>query len=109
MALSPAEQEALGEIETHLSRSDPRLAAMLTYRTARCTRSWPARMSVWKRRPDVSELVRFLVVAVGMALVIGLAIAGVLTTHPATSPGPPAPRHSDEVVPTGLFQHGSYR
>jgi Protein of unknown function (DUF3040) len=109
MSLSPGEREALGEIETHLSGSDPRLAEMLTRGTTRRTRSWPARMSGPRRCPDRGELVRFLVVAIGLALVIGLAVVGVLTTHPATSPGPPGPRHADEVVPTSDYRYGSYR
>jgi hypothetical protein len=108
MSLSPGEREALGEIETHLSGSDPRLAAMLTYGTTRRTRLRPARMSGPRRCPDPGELVRFLVVAIGLALVIGLAVAGVLMTHPATSPESPGPHHTDEVVPTSDYRYGSY-
>ena len=91
MSLSPGERESLGEIESCLSRSDPRLAAMLTYGTTACTRCCRARMSLRRRWPDPGELVRLPVVVVCLAVIIGVAIAGVLTTHPASPPRPGRP------------------
>ena len=87
MHLSPGERESLGELETRLSRSAPRLAAMLTYGTTTCTRRSSARMYLRSCWADRSELVRFLIVAVCLAVCVGLAVDGVLTTHPASSPG----------------------
>jgi hypothetical protein len=101
MSLSPREREALGEIEIQLSRSDPRLAAMLGAGATRRSRWRPARNLLRWSRTGPGELARFLIPTVGLALVVALAVAGVLSTHPARSPGPG--RHpAGAVVPTGV-------
>ena len=91
MSLSPGERESLGEIETRLNRSDPRLAAMLTDGTITRTRRCSARMSLRRHWPDRGEFLRFLVIAVGLAVTVVLAVVGVLTTHSAGPSGPGRP------------------
>lgn len=87
MSLSPSEREALGQIEDRLRKSDPRLAAVLTYWTIKSMRWPPARMWMRRRGPGSGELARLVVVAAALALVIGLAVVGVLTTPSAGTPG----------------------
>jgi len=104
MGLSRSEQEALGKIETQLSRADPRLAATLAYGTTGYTRRMSARTALRRRWPDLGELVRFLIVLIGLAVVIGVAVAGVLTTHAARMP--PGQRPANEVVPSNVSHYG---
>ncbi len=107
MSLSPAERAALGEIESRLLRSDPRLAAMLTYWTTGRVRAWLGRVPLPGRRGP-GELTRRIVVTAGLAVVIGLAVASILTAHPARStwrgqnPGP------EVVTPASARPYGAY-
>lgn len=86
MSLAPGERQALAEIESRLRWSDPRLAAMLAL--WRVKGAWTRVASMFlQQRPGPGDLMRFLVVAAGLALAIGVAIAGVLMTIPARPPG----------------------
>lgn len=75
MDLAPGERQALAEIESRLSTSDPRLSAMLTGWTTR--RIWLLGLSVtsWPKR----RLVGLAAVLTGLALIVSVATAGVLT------------------------------
>jgi hypothetical protein len=80
MNLSPRERAALSEMESQLIRCDPKLAAMFTQWTVRCARLRAA-LAALKRRAVYGEHARLVWTTVGLALVIGLSIAGALSTH----------------------------
>ncbi len=106
MSLTARERRALATIGRQLGRSDPVLAALLTgSRADGGGRRLPS-MSV-RRWPPTGELVRLLAVATGLALVLGLAIAGVLSTHPARSLGREL-HNVTGVVPPGAGPVGAY-
>jgi hypothetical protein len=75
MDLAPGERQALALIESQLSTTDPRLEAMLTGWTTR--RLWLLGVSVpsWSKR----RLVGLAAVLTGLALIVSVATAGVLT------------------------------
>lgn len=131
MSLSPGEREALSEIEGRLTRSDPRLAAMLARWPDQRARGWPARLPGPARWRRAKEPTRILVVAVGLALVIGLSMVGILRSPAPRSPGrqqllygnqeprgtlrtpaprPPAPGqpHGSQQAPPSSYPYGTY-
>ncbi len=114
MSLSPGEREVLNEIEGRLSRSDPRLAAMLTYWTAGRVRGRLARLPGPARRRGPRELARALIVAVGLGLVIALAVVSVLRApapRPAVRQQPyssQAPPRGTQGTPASTYPYGAY-
>jgi hypothetical protein len=100
MSLSPGEREALHEIEGQLRQSDPRLAAMLTYSATGRARGWLARLPSRGR----AQVTRLLVVAACLALLIGLAVAGVLTAPAARSPWR-VQHPGNGLVPASAYPH----
>jgi hypothetical protein len=106
MSLSPGEREALNEIEGQLSRSDPRLAVMLTHWTDSRVRGWPARLPGPARRRSPAELIRFLIISVGLTAIIVLAIVSILRS-PAPSPGR-LPPHGSQQTPPSFNPYGTY-
>jgi|SRR6185437_12364862 len=108
MSLSPGEREALNEIEGQLSRSDPRLAVMLTHWTDSRVRGWPARLPGPARRRSPGELIRFLIISVGLTAVIVLAIVSILRTPAPRSPGRVQPHGSQQAPPPSFYPYGTY-
>jgi Protein of unknown function (DUF3040) len=107
MSLSPREREALSEIEGRLSRSDPRLAAMLSHWPDRRVREWPARLPEPARRRSPADLIRFLIISVGVTVVIVLAIVSILRTPAPRSPGR-VPAHGSQQAPPSFYPYGTY-
>jgi hypothetical protein len=108
MSLSPREREALSEIESHLSRGDPKLAAMLSQWRVKRARLHAVLAAV-KRRAVHGRHARLVWVATGLALVIGLAVAGALSTHPARPGGPVrGQRPVSRVLPAGFQPGGAH-
>ena len=107
MSLSPGEREALSQIEGRLSRSDPRLATMLTHWPDRSVRGWPARLPgpPWWRTP--ADLIRFLIISVGVTVVLVLAIVSILRTPGPRSPGR-VPSHGSQQAPPSFYPYGTY-
>jgi hypothetical protein len=108
MSLSPGEREALNEIEGQLSRSDPRLAAMLSHWPDRRVRGWPSRLPepAWWRSP--ADLIRFLIISVGVTVVIVLAIVSILRTPaPPRLPARVQP-HGSQQAPPSFYPYGTY-
>ncbi len=113
MSLSPGEREVLSEIEGRLSRSDPRLAAMLTHWTAGRVRGWLARLPGPARWRDARDLTRVVVVAVGLALVIGLAMVSILRAPVPRVPGRQQPYSNQgtsgtQGTPGSGYPYGAY-
>lgn len=113
MSLSPGEREVLNEIESRLSSSDPRLAAMLTYWTAGRVRGWLARLSLPARWRAPKELTRVLIVAVGVTLVMGLAIVSILRAPAPRLPGRGQPyshqgSRGTQGTPASGYPYGAY-
>lgn len=106
MSLSPREREALSEIESHLSRGDPKLAAMLSQWRVKRARLHAVLAAV-KRRALHGEHARLAWVVAGLALVIGLAVAGALTAHPARPAGR-GQRPVSRVLPGGFQPGGAH-
>lgn len=117
MSLSPGEREVLNAIEGQLSRSDPRLAAMLDSWTAGRVRGWLARLPVPAQWRSPRELTRVLIVAVGLSLVVGLAIVSVLRAPAPRSPGRGSTPYSNQGTrgtqgtqgtPASDYPYGAY-
>jgi hypothetical protein len=108
MSLSPGEREALNEIEGQLSRSDPWLAVMLTHWPDRRVRGWTARLPGPARRRSPGELIRFLIISVGLTAVIVLAIVSILRTPAPRSPVRVQPHGSQQIPPPSFHPYGTY-
>ena len=113
MSLSPGEREALNQIEGQLSRSDPRLAVMLTRWPDRRARGWQARLPGPARRRSPAELIRFLIISVGLTAIIVLAIVSILRAPAPRSPGRQQPYSSQgtrgtQGTPASDYPYGAY-
>lgn len=104
MTLSPHERQTLREIESQLIRCDPKLAAMLTQWTVRCAR-FRAALTAMKRCALHGKHARLVWITMGLALVVGLAIAGACTAHPVRPPGR-GQRSVSRVLPDGFHPNG---
>jgi hypothetical protein len=87
VGLTPDERRALAQIETQLSGSDPQLAAKFIFWTTQGAWTRSVLVFLGRCRPAPGEFARSLVITAGLAVAIGVAIAGVLTTSPAGPPG----------------------
>lgn len=120
MSLTPYESRTLADIEGDLRTADPRLDRMLAFhttkgawrRSALFVLSSPGRAfsrpPAGPRRASGAESARILTVAVGLVLVITLAIIGALTISPAKMPGR-AQQAGPRSVPASSYAAAPHR